>query len=310
MYLSKGKTMDSLEDKLKYKIDDYGIKVPRVITKVYLLGRLGKAVLWQNDADFTDEYFIIDKNGKPERIRAGNAALLFDIASEYQKLEKDYLDNNLLKKLEYNTINFRALTVTIDGFDSDLTDETRLFSIGLANKLLENTNSTEYSFVRNRLLSHNLPKGADIDGAIKFAMEKRANHVQGLYNDISLKNNGILMSSVPECRKYAEDFQVLLEGTNNKIIFIENDLEPEESEEELVQDSILCKSIVLFGINFKEYIEQRLSLISKQLTEPKLVYIYNPNNLPINSLLSMYNKVNIDLKFFSDKNNVPEGLVA
>ncbi|MDM8568577.1 hypothetical protein QUF50_03505 [Thiotrichales bacterium HSG1] len=281
----------------------------KTITKAYLLGRLGKAVLWQNDKDIFDKYFTIDTDGNLEQVSVGDASFLFDIALEYEELNKEELSLiYILDKLEHSTSNFKVLKIVINGFDSYLSNETRKSSIGLADKLLKKNSLNERYFVYERLLSRKLPEDIDMKRSIQWAEEKEAWYVQRLYNDILFKDtygyDGTLMLTTPEYEKDAESIQSKLKNIGKGIVLIQNKLNPIAWRDELVQYITLCKNIVFLGIDIGGEIEKILLDVTDSEKHKKISVLGNKhyNSYP-NQL------INMDLKYFADINNLQESLL-
>lgn len=149
-------------------------------TEVFILGQIGKAVFQQQG-----RYYLLDPEANPEPLecRAGDISLLFDSGSEVSIIATDEIDVAAIREtLEFDTRAYRALSMTLGGLDNELTAETRMLSVEVAEELL--VDNQVRKFVWQKLSARLLPVTADIQGAIKYARSASALNVSSIYGAV------------------------------------------------------------------------------------------------------------------------------
>jgi hypothetical protein len=158
-----------------------------MIQEVFILGQIGRAVYEQDD-----RYYVIGvtEPSTPVECRPGEISLLFDSGTEVSVLHSERIDSEAIKgTLETSAQNYRGLSMTLAGLDSELTTESRVLAIEAAEELFQG--KLVRQFVRKRLLARQLPDSADINGAIEQGKAANASSVSSLYEEVKAAQGSI-----------------------------------------------------------------------------------------------------------------------
>ncbi len=148
-----------------------------MIESVFISGQIGKAIYKEG------EQFLIaglEDFNSPRPCRLGEIAYLLNSGFEFVEMQKADL-GEVYNTLEYQRRAHRALSLTIAGFDRELSDRARRLSIEAAEELMQD--EQVLAFVKARLFARLLPEGEDIAGAIFLATDVPMMH--GLYSSLS-----------------------------------------------------------------------------------------------------------------------------
>ena len=151
-----------------------------MIEQAYISGQAGKA-LYEKDGSF----FIagLEDFSNPAACRPGDLSLYIESGADFVPLKDKELDLDKIKaSLKTKRNASRALTLSISGFNKELTDSTRSLCIEAAEELLQD--EAALFFAKSRLLARPLPESHDIAGAIKFAENFPAPVICSLYKEI------------------------------------------------------------------------------------------------------------------------------
>ena len=136
-----------------------------MINQAYISGQIGRAI-YEDDK----RYFClsVENLDKPFECRSSDISLFWTSGSEISSMTDQNIDLSKVQDfLENDTRNHRALTLCINGFNRELSKETRLTSIEAIEELF--SKSPIESFVRARLLARVLPNEGDLPGAISVS---------------------------------------------------------------------------------------------------------------------------------------------
>ncbi len=152
-----------------------------MIEEVFISGQLGKAYYKENEL-----FFSLDAKEKrqPKECRIGEVFSVLKSGFEFEVTQDKYINTDQIQSaLTASHLAHRALTLTIGGLDSELSDDTRLLSIEAAEELL----SDDYinKFVKRRLLAFPLPNQADVNGAISFSNQTKAKTVHSIFDKVA-----------------------------------------------------------------------------------------------------------------------------
>lgn len=168
-----------------------------MIEDVLISGQLGKAI-------YTDggRYFVLgDNSTEPTECRPMDFSTFFNFGAEIRPFsphEKPGL-TGLRQEIAEQRKERRALTLAINGMDSDLDKETRLNSIEWAEKFMKEERPRR--FVRARMLGLPLPHEADV----------------GTARDLANRAGATLLGSLYETIKSAEEIVTLVHETWNEL---------------------------------------------------------------------------------------------
>ena len=203
--------------------------VRRMIDQVFIAGNIGKAIYTEGGRAFI---VGIEDHGGSLECRVGDLNLFFDYCTEFELIPGSGIDLHSIKKtLQEKTLAQRALSLTISGFDRDLSTATRSLSIEAVEELLQAENI--HSFVRNRLLARPLTEESDINIAISLAESLNTSKVKNIYDEIIKSQESIQMlldvwkNVAPDffnsAEEMAEGEKVLIEnGVFTDIVFVIN----------------------------------------------------------------------------------------
>ena len=158
-----------------------------MIEEVFISGQLGKAFYKENDLYFS---LNAEEKNRSKECRSGEVFSFLKSGFELEVTQDKYVNIDQIRSaLVTSHVAHRALTLTIGGLDSELSDDTRLLSIEAAEELLNDDYIN--NFVKRRLLAFPLPKQADINGAILFSNQTGAKTVYSIFDKVATAQNFI-----------------------------------------------------------------------------------------------------------------------
>lgn len=181
--------------------------------ETWLFGEVGQAFYHQND-----QYFKVSvRDETPTPCRAQEMNVLYDACMD-APIYLPYVlpPEQLFEKLWEWHEKYSALEFFLDGLDATLDEELRIDCIRDVEETFEE-NEEAYQFVRQRFLSHPLPKEADVTNAIQYANTMKVKQLyqealEGKKQKLFVKQDSELrkLRKLSELRKQLEQEQLKL----------------------------------------------------------------------------------------------------